>query len=61
MKKELIITNNAGNTEVWTRVDRDRGNGFSSWTNGWSIETLNDCIYARYGYHSYEQLEEYEG
>ena len=27
--------------------------------NGWSIETLNDCIYARYGYHSYEQLEEY--
>jgi hypothetical protein len=24
--------------------------------NGWSIETLNDCIYARYRYHSYEQL-----
>jgi hypothetical protein len=24
--------------------------------NGWSIETLNDCIYARYGYHSLEQM-----
>lgn len=24
--------------------------------NGWSVETLNDCIYARYAFHSYEQL-----
>lgn len=24
--------------------------------NGFSIETLNDCIYARYGYRDYEQL-----
>ena len=24
--------------------------------NGWSVETLNDCIYARYGFHNYEQL-----
>ena len=24
--------------------------------NGWSIETLNDCIYARYACHDYEQL-----
>lgn len=28
--------------------------------NGWSVETLNDCIWARYGYHNYEQLKEYE-
>ena len=24
--------------------------------NGWAIETLNDCIYARYACHDYEQL-----
>ena len=24
--------------------------------NGWSIDTLNDCIYARYGYRSLEQM-----
>ena len=24
--------------------------------NGYTIDTLNDCIYARYGYHSLEQL-----
>jgi hypothetical protein len=23
---------------------------------GWNIETLNDCIYARYGFHDLEQL-----
>ena len=28
--------------------------------NGYSIDTLNDCIYARYGYSDYEQLMEYE-
>jgi len=28
--------------------------------NGYSIETLNDCIYARYGYRSYEQMTEEE-
>jgi len=26
--------------------------------NGYSIDTLNDCIYARYGYRSYEQMHE---
>ena len=25
---------------------------------GYSVETLNDCIYSRYGYRSLEQLEE---
>jgi len=24
--------------------------------NGYNLETLNDCIYARYGYRSYEQM-----
>lgn len=24
--------------------------------NGYNVDTLNDCIYARYGQHSYEQL-----
>ena len=24
--------------------------------NGYTLETLNDCIYARYGYRSYEQM-----
>lgn len=24
--------------------------------NGYNIKTLNDCIYARYGYRDYEQL-----
>lgn len=28
--------------------------------NGYSIETLNDCIYCRYGYHSFEQMKGYE-
>lgn len=28
--------------------------------NGYSEETLNDCIYARYGYRSYEQMVEGE-
>jgi hypothetical protein len=23
---------------------------------GWNIETFNDCIYARYGFHDLEQL-----
>ena len=27
--------------------------------NGNSIEALNDCIFARYGYPDYEQLTEY--
>jgi hypothetical protein len=25
--------------------------------NGYSIESLNDCIYARYGYHDLDQVE----
>jgi hypothetical protein len=28
--------------------------------NGFNFETLNDCIYARYGYRNYEQLLEDE-
>lgn len=28
--------------------------------NGYSLNTLNDCIYVRYGYHSLEQLLESE-
>lgn len=28
--------------------------------NGYSIKTLNDCIYARYGYHDFKQLTENE-
>ena len=28
--------------------------------NGYSIETLNDCIHARYGFHDYEQLTDNE-
>lgn len=24
--------------------------------NGYNVEALNDCIYARYGYRSYEQM-----
>ena len=26
--------------------------------NGYTLETLNGCIYARYGYHSLEQMEQ---
>ena len=28
--------------------------------NGYTIDTLNDCIYARYGYRSLDQMEESE-
>ena len=31
-----------------------------TYINGYTIETLNDCIYARYGYRSLEQMEESE-
>ena len=24
--------------------------------NGWSVETLNDCLYARYAYHNIEEM-----
>lgn len=27
---------------------------------GYNIETLNDCIYFRYGYHSMEQMKVYQ-
>lgn len=27
---------------------------------GYDIETLNDCIYFRYGYRSFEQMKGYE-
>ena len=26
--------------------------------NGFNVETLNACIYARYGFHDWEQLKE---
>ena len=29
--------------------------------NGYNIQTLNDAIYARYGYRDYEQLQEVYG
>lgn len=29
--------------------------------SGWSIETLNKCIYARYGMHDLEQLIDEDG
>lgn len=25
--------------------------------NGYSVDTLNECIYARYGYNSFEQMQ----
>lgn len=28
--------------------------------NGFSVETLNDCLYSRYGYRSLEQMEDEE-
>ena len=28
--------------------------------NGYTMDTLNDCIYARFGYRSLEQMEESE-
>ena len=28
--------------------------------NGYSIDTLNDCLYSRYGYHSLSQMNEEE-
>lgn len=28
--------------------------------NGYSIETLNDAIFSRYGYRDYEQMMQYE-
>ena len=28
---------------------------------GYTIDTLNDCIYCRYGYRSYEQMADSEG
>ena len=32
-----------------------------TYINGYNIETLNDVIYARTGYHDWEQYEESEG
>lgn len=29
--------------------------------NGYNVETLNDCIYARYGYHNYRDMAISEG
>jgi hypothetical protein len=31
-----------------------------TYINGYTIDTLNDCIYARYGYRSLKQMEESE-
>ena len=48
--------------ETWDRlVDAgyftDKELELVTYINGYSIETLNDCIYARFGYRSLEQME----
>ena len=32
----------------------------ATYIGGYDIEILNDCIYHRYGYRSFEQMKEYE-
>jgi hypothetical protein len=32
----------------------------ATYIGGYDIETLNDCIYHRYGYHSFGQMKGYE-
>jgi len=51
--------------ETWDRlVDAgyftDKELELVTYINGYTIETLNDCIYARFGYRSLEQMEESE-
>ena len=58
-KKELTIH------ELWAElVDRDlftdRELQLLTNINGFSIETLNDALYSRYGYRDYDQMMMYE-
>ena len=55
MKKELTIN------ELWAElVERDlftdKELQLVTNINGFSIETLNDALYSRYGYRDYEQM-----
>jgi hypothetical protein len=59
MKKELNVN------ELWAElVERDlftdKELQLLTNINGFSIETLNDAIYSRYGYRDYEQMMMYE-
>ena len=59
MKKELTVN------ELWAElVDRDlftdKELQLLTNINGFSIETLNDALYSRYGYRDYEQMMMYE-
>ena len=59
MKKELTIN------ELWAElVERDlftdKELQLLTNINGFSIETLNDALYSRYGYRDYEQMMMYE-
>ena len=58
-KKELTVN------ELWAElVERDlftdRELQLLTNINGFSIETLNDALYSRYGYRDYEQMMMYE-
>jgi hypothetical protein len=59
MKKELNVN------ELWAElVERDlfidKELQLLTNINGFSIETLNDALYSRYGYRDYEQMMQYE-
>lgn len=59
MKKELTVN------ELWAElVERDlftdRELQLLTNINGFSIETLNDALYSRYGYRDYDQMMMYE-
>lgn len=59
MKKELNFN------ELWNElVERDLFTEeelkLITNINGNSVEVLNDCIFARYGYRDYEQMMQYE-
>lgn len=59
MKKELTVN------ELWAElVERDlftdKELQLLTNINGFSIETLNDALYSRYGYRDYDQMMMYE-
>lgn len=59
MKRELTIN------ELWAElVERDlftdKELQLLTNINGFSIETLNDALYSRYGYRDYEHMMQYE-
>ena len=59
MKKELTVN------ELWAElVNRglftDRELQLLTNINGFSVETLNDALYSRYGYRDYDQMMMYE-